>query len=404
MNYPWPKVDMESVFKSRKKRIFKMMDDKGVDLLFISEYANTSYMLGKLAGTTTNNAWETTALIVGKDNIMDATYQASLFYDFPMNPKIALSPIPEAGWKLGTIYSYSSMQHPGHQPEAWSDKVAKALKNRGAKRVGIDWVDYTAFEMLKAKVPDIEFVGITPELAELMRIKEPEIVKLIEAGAEKTAIAMARAMASAQEGMTDSEVMAIATKHATELGYHRPMHVVTLQGDVQEGLTWLAKGRRLWSGDTLDIDLNFRSIWGLEADFARLIFIGEPHPEVLALYREMIIVTHEILAEVKVGDPCGVIFEKFLEWQKSKGLPETSIIGHGTGFHTTEYPTLNPGDPRKQVFEVGNVISVEPMFEITVDGKSHFLHSEDVLVMEENGLRRLTPLGYHHVPNELLKL
>ena len=121
-------------------------------------------------------------------------------------------------------------------------------------------------------------------------------------------------------------------------------------------------------------------------DFARTYSTGNPS----AMQRE----THRGLCEAQEATinamRPGVLAEDLFflckdEFNKRGLAWRLPHIGHSFGVELHESPMLRPGD--KTPLKPGMVINIEPM---TSDDDGSFYHTEDLVVITENGFRLLT--------------
>ena len=110
------------------------------------------------------------------------------------------------------------------QIEYWSEAVAGALSRLGARRDGFELVDATLLEVLRARCPKVEIVGVARDLYDLRAIKLPSEVVLLEAASTVNCAAADAAIDGARPGMTDYDVLSIAMASLQSAGVEYLTH------------------------------------------------------------------------------------------------------------------------------------------------------------------------------------
>ncbi len=149
------------------------------------------------------------------------------------------------------------------------------------------------------------------------------------------------------------------------------------------------------------IDIYPRSIEsGFYADMTRTVCLGEPSPELLAMYDAVKQAHAKSVAMLGPGVQCSDVHNASVEVFESLGYKTSGTgtlfkyaegfvhtVGHGLGKHVHEAPSL--GAASEDVLQVGDVVTVEPgLYYKHIGG----VRLEDLFVITENGYKQLTSL------------
>ena len=149
--------------------------------------------------------------------------------------------------------------------------------------------------------------------------------------------------------------------------------------------------RLLEDGDAIVIDIG-ASLKGYKSDITRVVFLGRPPPEFLAVYRAVLAAHERARAVVRPGMTAGKIDSAARMTLEAAGYGEYFVhrIGHGLGLEIHEPPWIMAGS--QQILEEGMAFSIEPG--VYISGQFG-VRIEDVVVVTETGARTLTGFGHH---------
>jgi Xaa-Pro aminopeptidase len=256
--------------------------------------------------------------------------------------------------------------------------VVDALAAERPRRLavgGLDRIPAVAFDRLRERLPETEFVDVGADLAKLRRRKSPFEVDLLREAARRTDRALDAARDAARPGITEEE---LAARLGLELGPEWSFTPCVISGQDDPVPIREPSGRRLEAGDTVMLDLG-AAYEGYEADASRTLVLGEPSPLQRAVWDAVCRAYEAALAAVRPGTPCAEVQEAAERVVHEAGFTLAHRIGHGIGLATSfEWPSL---DRDRDPFEPGMTMCIEPG--ICVDGAGVMKLEDDVLVTED---------------------
>ena len=170
---------------------------------------------------------------------------------------------------------------------------------------------------------------------------------------------------------------------------------------LDESLPVGCNGTTIKPGMTVMVDMcgNFN---GYMTDMTRVFYVGKLDETARKAHELSIAIHHRLMEEGRPGVAASRLYEIALEMTKNAGMEDffmghkqkAGYIGHGVGIEVNEAPVLAPRS--KEVFEVGNVIALEPKYVIPGVGA---VGVESTYVVTENGLECIT-----NFPEEIAEL
>lgn len=378
--YPWPAIDRPALWEARGQRVRGLMSEKGLDHLLLVEPDNIRYATDYRSHLTNESDWH--AAIVAE------TGESHVFVEYV--DEVIAAPDPALP-HLAALHAHPSWGPASANPRTWVGLIGTQLAASGARRVGVDAVEFRLFDALSETYPAIEFVSVSLELFQTRLIKDPIELELLEAASRVNSLAMDAAMRAVGPGTTDHEILAEAQRTQELLGTEYATHsVCNVRG---ASGAWFAKGKALEPGDAYFFDIGCYGVGGYASDAARTAFVGEPRPEVLAAY-EHLLAAHELAQSLAVpGARASEIHEAVNSYLIGHGLGRTPYaLGHGVGLRICELPTI----ARATLMDVddtlreGMCIAIEPETSLEVDGQPVVLKVEDNFAVEANGLHAFT--------------
>ncbi|MHC4310434.1 MAG: M24 family metallopeptidase [Planctomycetota bacterium] len=154
--------------------------------------------------------------------------------------------------------------------------------------------------------------------------------------------------------------------------------------------------RRLQNGDTVIIDVG-ATLNGYKSDVSRTVHLGKPTAEVQAIYQAVVEATQSALQAVTAGVPAHTIDDAARGSLEQAGYASYFVCrtGHGLGLETHEPPWITAVSDT--ILRPGMVFSIEPG--VYMQGKLG-MRVEDIVVVTEDGHRRLTGLDYELIIND----
>lgn len=277
-------------------------------------------------------------------------------------------------------------------------RLAEELKRgnpRGA-RVGLDldYIPATDFERLRLCTPNVEFVNTTNAIAEIRAIKTNQEIDLLEAATKATHRSALDALAASALGDDERMIAERIARNMITTGAQTIGFLYFASGDrtIQPHAHAVA-GRVPQPGDIIRFDVCGK--YGIFAsDFARTYSAGDPTQAQKQYYTSLVACQTKAIEVVRPGVAVEDIFYACREEFQKNGLPfHMPHVGHSFGVELHEKPMLRPGDKTK--LKPGMVLNIEPGVR---DDEGSMFHTEDLVVVTEDGFRLLT-LGI--APKEL---
>jgi Xaa-Pro aminopeptidase len=283
------------------------------------------------------------------------------------------------------------------EPETVVRTIAGALNS--ARRVGYDAIHPELLRSLKSALPRVEFEYAGHAIFETRQRKLPEEVALMERACADNARALDAAWAVAVPGASDYDLLAASIGQQQRQGAEIITHY-TCNVRADNGV-WFPTGKRIQPGDGVFIDQVYYGAGGYASDLTRTVFVGEPAPEVLRAYADLVEVSRAVHAAARPGVSISQLDKMLNDSLVKCGLaPSPYGLGHGIGLRVCELPSLTQRDllDRDSVLVEGQVIAIEPETSVLHAGREHALKVEDCFVVEADGIRPLgPPAGVHGV-------
>lgn len=133
------------------------------------------------------------------------------------------------------------------------------------------------------------------------------------------------------------------------------------------------------------------------SDMTRTVFFGKPSKKQIKIYETVLGAQREAVKKLKIREIGGIrgfeVDKVARDYILSQGYPSIPhSLGHGIGIEVHEHPFLS--SKSKDTLKNGMVFSIEPGIYIEEFGG---VRIEDLFVLEQTGLRRLTMSSNHSV-------
>jgi Xaa-Pro dipeptidase len=381
---PWPDVDLEALDAERHRRFTALLAELDLDHAVLTNFDAVRYATGlrcTVVFGATKDWYCTLVAADGETTLITVDVDGEDADPFPPQPWVTRR-VPASSWQLFAL-----------QPEYTARVIAAELRRSGARRVGVEELQFEVMDAVRRELPDVELVPIKRELVRMRAVKMPDELRLIEAANAVGSHCMTTALEATRPGMTDHEVISVAVGEAFRLGVEWLSHQVLVVDGVAKRDTWFPRGHVLADGDTFIFDMGMYGQGGYAHDFCRTHFVGEPQPAVAEAHRALVECFREGVAIARPGVRTSTIHTTINDALVARGLPPTPYgMGHGIGLNVCEYPSITwPGGAETEpVLEEGMVICVEPSTYVESRGATVALKEEDVFVVEADGLRPIT--------------
>ena len=267
--------------------------------------------------------------------------------------------------------------------------LADTLKEMGlgAASIGFDmeYVPAAAFARLTALLPDAQFIDTTEAVAAVRAIKSATEVVWLEKTTRETHRAIVEALAESRLGDTDQLIANRIVKRMFDWGASGVQHFHLASGPRTPQIHNAPSPDATRISEILRMDIG-GSYGAYASDVARTYSTGAPRPMHREVYRALCEVQASTIASMRPGVTAGEVFETCRAAFADRGLPCTlPHVGHSFGIEAHESPMIRPGE--ETVLVPGMVINIEPL---TKDEDGNLYHTEDLVVVTEDGTRLLT--------------
>jgi Xaa-Pro aminopeptidase len=362
------------------KRLDRLMDEAGMDVLLATSKHNVQYMLG------------------GHRSIffdyMDAM-GLSRYLPIMVYPK---GKPDKAGYFGHRLEGFQKEVKPFWTPETQTnssgalDTMKKAtdyLKRSGVatKRIGIEttFMPLDAGTALKAAMPDSEIKDALVVLERLRLRKSPQELAMLKDSSEKVIDAMLATIAQHGPGSTKAEITETLRREEVNRGLTFEYCLIAAGASHNR-----APSPQRWEkGDVLSVDSG-ANYHGYIGDLARMAVLGEPDAELEDLLGEIETIQRAAFKPIKAGAMGGEIYaagEALVA--KSKLHNNLEFLAHGMGLVSHEAPHLTNTGPvpytdedAHRPLEAGMVISVETTLKHPSRG---FIKLEDTIAVIDTG-------------------
>jgi len=362
------------------KRLDRLMDEAGIDLVIATSKHNVQYLLGGHRANffdymdATGITRYLPVFVYPKGAPEKAAYIGHRLEKFQREVK----PMWTAETQTMTNGSVDAMQ-------AAIDYIRKAgLKN---KRIATEFgfLPYDASIVLRAAFPDADWVDALFVL-ERQRVKKSadELAKL-KTASEAVLASMQAVIANTAPGATKADVVEALRREETNRGLTFEYCLITCGTSLNR-----APSDQKWEkGDIMSIDSggNFHGYIG---DICRMTIQGEPDAELAELLAEIESIQRAAMKPVRAGAMGREIYAAGEPLRaRSKHHNHMEFLAHGMGLVSHEAPRLThrgpvryPASDADIPLEAGEVISVETTL---LHPSRGFIKLEDTVVVTDTG-------------------
>jgi Xaa-Pro aminopeptidase len=361
------------------KRLDRLMEDAGIDVLLASSKHNVQYLLGG------HRAFFF--------DYMDAM-GLSRYLPIVVYPKGA----PEKAAFFGhRLESFQREVKPFWTPEANCtssgsvDVMKKAVEHvkkiGNVRRVGVEmaFLPMDSGAALRNTLPDAEIVDTLFVLERLRARKSPAELEMVKVASERVIDSMQAVIATHGAGTTKQELADALKVEETNHGLTFEYCLIAAGASHNR-----APSEQRWEeGDVLSVDSggNFHGYIG---DLARMAILGEPDAELVDLLAEIEDIQRASMKPVKAGVMGGEIYASADALvAKSKHHNHMHFLAHGMGLVSHEAPRLTATGPvpydaydATRPLETGMVVSVETTL---MHPKRGFIKLEDTIAVTDTG-------------------
>ncbi|HUY74679.1 MAG TPA: Xaa-Pro peptidase family protein [Candidatus Dormibacteraeota bacterium] len=269
------------------------------------------------------------------------------------------------------------------------DVLAGVLREQGVERgqIGIEmrFISARDYERLRHDLPEAKIVAADSLFDRMRAIKTLGEIELLGAAALATDESIRAAFERSSVGVTEREIGDIMQAECRSRGGEQLIHLVLATGENGFKVHAAPGNTKLERGGVLRTD--FGMSWGGRyfSDIARTAFVGPLQPWQGNTYGKLEAGHQAVITAMRPGVKASELFRICAAEYERSGLDfKMPHIGHSIGVVMHENPMLQPYDDTP--LEAGMVFMVEP----GVSGRDGFYHTEDMILITEDGHRVLS--------------
>ncbi len=258
--------------------------------------------------------------------------------------------------------------------------VIELLRNAAPSRiavVGLHRMPVTAYEAIRAALPNATFVDIGADVAALRRIKSQLEIRLLREAGRITDAAFDAIRSELKPGLTEFEVAAKLAYTMQSLGGELSFEPTVVSGNDRPIMIRRPTDRRLERGDSVMIDIG-AMYQGYQADAARTYVLGEPNAQQEKVWETVRRAYAASIELCRPGVPAVELHRAAVSVIEGAGHRLIHRVGHGIGLSTSfEWPSL---DSETAPLKAGMTFCIEPG--IYVAGAGNMKFEDDVLITD----------------------
>jgi Xaa-Pro aminopeptidase len=347
----------------------KLLADRGLDALFISNANSRRYLTGytaedhppdESAGVAIITA-DRAVLITSKNNVDWAKEEA-----------------PD--WEV------VAQRYP------WAIDVAEILTDVGARRVGFEEEALSVrdhSEVVKRSGQAWTLIPLEMGVTNLRIIKDQREIDILARAAAVTDAALHEALARLDEGMSELQLQRELEDAMRRLGSTGPGFGTIVASGPNAARPHHATGSRVIEpGEPVVIDMG--ALWeGYTADLTRTICLGQPTPMLETVYNVVLDAQLAVLNGVRGGMLGKDVDALARDVITAAGYGDRFIhgLGHGVGLQIHEGPSAGMRSTEADVIEAGMSLTIEPGIYIPEWGG---VRTEDLVIITDDGVINLT--------------
>jgi Xaa-Pro aminopeptidase len=361
------------------KRLDRLMEEAGIDVLFATSKHNVQYLLGGHRAFFFDymDAMGLSRYLPIVVYAKGAPEKAAFFGHRLENFQREVKPFWTPEQNCSSSGSIDVMK-----------KAVEHVKKIGnGRRVGVEmaFLPMDSAAALKSNLPDAEIVDALFVLERLRALKSPAELEMVRVASERVIESMQAVIGKHGAGTTKQELADALKVEETNRGLTFEYCLIAAGASHNRA----PSGQRWEEGDVLSVDSggNFHGYIG---DLARMAILGDPDAELVDLLAEIEDIQRASMKPVKAGVMGGEIYASADALVgKSKHHNHMHFLAHGMGLVSHEAPRLTATGPvpydaydATRPLETGMVVSVETTLQ---HPKRGFIKLEDTIAVTDTG-------------------
>ncbi len=263
------------------------------------------------------------------------------------------------------IYSFSKAEMPPRldgellvvETSLWN-AISKELRERGAKRVGVDSEAGELREALERQ--DVKMVDVSSDVMKVRAVKDREEIRRIEMALSIAERCFSELLKFIRPGVRERDIAALILSKLVEYGADEPAFMPIVASGRNSSFPHVRfTDKRLEAGEPVVIDLGCRFKLYC-SDLTRTVCIGNVTSNVRDAYGAVLEALKTATKSVRPGVSASDVDKAARDVLREYGYDKHFIhgLGHGIGIEVHERPRIGPAS--SDVLESCNVITLEP--------------------------------------------
>ncbi len=274
---------------------------------------------------------------------------------------------------------------------SFMDEIEKIISKHNIKSLLFEneTISYSKYIQLKEKNKNIEFINLSNQLMKLRNIKDIEEIKLIKEAnniAEKSFLEL---LPEVKAGKTEKELAALFDYIMSKNGSDGvSFDTILLTGEHTSMPHGVPDDRVIKDGDFVLFDFGATKN-GYHSDMTRTVAVGHATDEMEEMYNLVLKAQIAGIKALNDGVKCADVYQAAYDVLETKEVGKyfRHSLGHGVGLDIHEGYNASPKS--KDIFEVGNVTSIEPGIYIP---DKFGIRIEDLLYISPRGRENLSKI------------
>lgn len=274
---------------------------------------------------------------------------------------------------------------------SFMDEIEKIISKHNIKSLLFEneTISYSKYIQLKEKNKNIEFIDLSNQLMKLRNIKDIEEIKLIKEAnniAEKSFLEL---LPEVKAGKTEKELAALFDYIMSKNGSDGvSFDTILLTGEHTSMPHGVPDDRVIKDGDFVLFDFGATKN-GYHSDMTRTVAVGHATDEMEEMYNLVLKAQIAGIKALNDGVKCADVYRSAYDVLETKEMGKyfRHSLGHGVGLDIHEGYNASPIS--KDIFEVGNVTSIEPGIYIP---DKFGIRIEDLLYISPRGRENLSKI------------
>jgi len=368
-------------YERRASKARDLMARHGLDACLFTKGANLIYFSG----------YRTT--------LFDSEFRPFLFLLPTDADPVLIVPNLEYGGAVKTSWVEDVRMWGGTKGCAASDPIALLVdvlreKKLDAARVGLELsngqrlaMTVEQYRQFREGVPNLQVADNDVVVWPCRMVKSPAEIEYVRQACRANDAGFEAAVDAIRDGATEKEVETAMASAMVGHGAIPAFMTVTAGRNRYDMMNPYASDKVVMKkGDMVVMDFGC-TYEGYYADVTRGVFVGEPHPRAVELYKAVRDINEHALAAARPGNPVSAIDAASEKRIVELGYRDLMLhrTGHGLGVEVHENPSIGPAE--EALLEEGMVLAIEPgLYDYSVGG----FRIENNIVITKDGWEYLT--------------